>query len=147
VWLLDSNTFRAYSGRADPHHDRVIERGDHLGWDNVGLPVIVILEVLRGRILYLDQAQRRDPKHLVAALAEFEATHHLVSAFPCVHFDDAALAIHVQKRLFPGTMGRHDRLIAAIALAGAHTLVTRNVADFRHVPGLRIENWIDGPLS
>ena len=40
-------------------------------------------------------------------------------------------------------MGRADLLIAAITLANRATLVTRNLKDFRQVPGLQIENWAD----
>ena len=40
-------------------------------------------------------------------------------------------------------IGRGDLLIAAITLAHQATLVTRNLKDFRLVPGLRVENWID----
>lgn len=44
---------------------------------------------------------------------------------------------------FLRTMSRNDRLIAAIALAGRHVLVTRNVSHFLGVPALLVENWID----
>jgi tRNA(fMet)-specific endonuclease VapC len=40
-------------------------------------------------------------------------------------------------------IGRPDLLIAAITLAARGTLVTRNLKDFRLVPGLRVENWAD----
>jgi len=40
-------------------------------------------------------------------------------------------------------IGRRDLLIAAISLAERATLVTRNLKDFRHVPGLQVENWAD----
>jgi len=32
-------------------------------------------------------------------------------------------------------------MIAAIALAGSHTLVTHNTAEFGCVNGLRLEDW------
>jgi tRNA(fMet)-specific endonuclease VapC len=40
-------------------------------------------------------------------------------------------------------VGRADLLIAAFAMANRAVLVTRNLKDFRQVPGLRIENWAD----
>ena len=40
-------------------------------------------------------------------------------------------------------IGRADLLIAAITLANRATLVTRNLKDFRQVPGLKVENWVD----
>jgi len=36
-----------------------------------------------------------------------------------------------------------DLKIAAICLAHDATLLTRNVADFQNIPGLRVENWLD----
>jgi predicted nucleic acid-binding protein len=32
--------------------------------------------------------------------------------------------------------------IAAVAIVQDHTLVTHNVAHFRHIPGLRIDDWL-----
>lgn len=41
------------------------------------------------------------------------------------------------------TKGRDfDRMIAGHAIAARATFVTANVADFRDIPGLTIENWI-----
>jgi tRNA(fMet)-specific endonuclease VapC len=40
-------------------------------------------------------------------------------------------------------IGRADLLIACIALANGATFATRNVRDFKLVPGLRVENWVD----
>ena len=71
-------------------------------------------------------------------------TQHL-TLFQVVPFDAAAAAefdrLRRNKRL--KKVGRADLLIAVIALAQRATLVTRNVRDFRQVPGLRVENWAD----
>ena len=40
-------------------------------------------------------------------------------------------------------IGRADLLIAAITLGNRATLVSRNLKDFRQVPGLLVENWAD----
>ncbi len=62
-----------------------------------------------------------------------------------VRFNSAAAAefdlLRRNKKL--KKIGRGDLLIASIALAHRSTLATRNVRDFRQVPGLRVENWAD----
>jgi tRNA(fMet)-specific endonuclease VapC len=40
-------------------------------------------------------------------------------------------------------VGTQDLKIACICLAHDATLLTRNLADFKPVPGLRVENWLD----
>jgi predicted nucleic acid-binding protein len=35
-----------------------------------------------------------------------------------------------------------DLMIASVALVHDLTLVTHNTKDFRHIPGLRLEDWI-----
>jgi len=35
-----------------------------------------------------------------------------------------------------------DLMIAATALANNHTLVTHNTADYRHIPALRLDDWL-----
>lgn len=44
-------------------------------------------------------------------------------------------------------IGPMDMLIAAIALAGDHTLITNNEREFARVPGLRTENWTLPPAD
>jgi len=39
------------------------------------------------------------------------------------------------------TVGINDCFIAATALVNDWTLITRNTAHFKHMPGLRLENW------
>jgi tRNA(fMet)-specific endonuclease VapC len=39
-------------------------------------------------------------------------------------------------------IGNNDLWIAAHALAEGWTLVTNNLREFSHVPGLRVENWV-----
>lgn len=66
------------------------------------------------------------------------ALDSLLERIPVLGFDAGAA------RAFPAARaarGRHDRLIAAHALALGATLVTHNGRDFRAVPGLRIEDW------
>lgn len=40
------------------------------------------------------------------------------------------------------SVSRLDLMIASIARVHDYTLVTHNVVDFRHIPGLRVEDWL-----
>jgi tRNA(fMet)-specific endonuclease VapC len=66
-------------------------------------------------------------------------------AFETLAFDDEAAAhygsIRAHLRREGRPIGGNDLLIASIALASGTPLVTRNVAEFRRVPGLGIEEW------
>ena len=68
--------------------------------------------------------------------------------FAIVPFDaaDARRAGEVRASLrSAGTpIGSYDVLIAGQALARNLVLITNNVREFRRVPGLNVENWIDG---
>ena len=65
-----------------------------------------------------------------------------VSAFS---YDAKAAEWHARERARLDAAGRTmpyaDGQIAAVAVVNALTLVTANVRDFRHVEGLRVENW------
>jgi len=43
-----------------------------------------------------------------------------------------------------GKSERSDLLIASITLSRGAILVTHNVKDFKRVPNLILENWVDG---
>ena len=55
----------------------------------------------------------------------------------------AELRTHLERRGTP--IGPNDMLIAAQALASDLTLVSANVDEFRRVPELPVENWLDAP--
>jgi tRNA(fMet)-specific endonuclease VapC len=55
---------------------------------------------------------------------------------------EAAETFHRLKSAHPRT-GTMDLKIAAICLAHDAMLLTRNQSDFDHIPGLRVENWLD----
>ena len=85
---------------------------------------ITYAEVIRGLRL-------RD----ATASAALDAFFRIVPILP---FDEAAARSYGS---IPFKRGTFDRLIAAHALALDVTFVTRNVRDFRDVPGLKLEDW------
>jgi tRNA(fMet)-specific endonuclease VapC len=67
------------------------------------------------------------------------------ATMPILPYDAAAAARHAAERARLIALGRTpafvDGQIAAIALTNGLALVTANVADFRDVPGLEVEDW------
>lgn len=68
----------------------------------------------------------------------FEQLQLFVEEVPVLPFDYLAARAYAT---LPFERGSYDRLIAAHALSLGLTLITRNVRDFRDVPGLLVENW------
>jgi tRNA(fMet)-specific endonuclease VapC len=67
----------------------------------------------------------------------------LVAAVKVASFDIAAAQAFAKLRATAAPEGDpDDAMIAAIAIAGDFTLVTRRPADFARFPNLRAESWI-----
>jgi tRNA(fMet)-specific endonuclease VapC len=111
--------------------------------DAVAITPVSWFEVLRGRMASVLTAA--DEGQLRTAFDRFEADRERLVEFPELdytpevgaHFD----RLRANKKL--KKIGREDLLIACLALAPQATLVTRNLKDFRLVPGLVVENWAD----
>lgn len=97
------------------------------------VPEMVRAELLFGAAL---SARREDNTRLVEqflaplALIPFEGE-------ACTHYAD--IRAHLQRE--GRSIGPNDLIIAATARAHGHTLVTRNLAEFSHVPGLAVVAW------
>jgi tRNA(fMet)-specific endonuclease VapC len=123
-------------------HPRVVERRSQVTEDVV-LTAVTRIEVLQGRFASVMKAENAEQLQLAQQrLAESERQLADFEILPI----DAAAAAEFERLL--GTkglkkIGRGDLLIAAIALANKGTLVTRNLKDYRKVPGLQLENWAD----
>jgi len=111
--------------------------------EEVALTVITRIEVLQGRFASVLKAE--DGAKLLLAQQRLAENEMDLEHFIVVAVDVSAAAeydrLRGNKKL--KKIGRADLLIAAIVLASRATLVTRNLSDFRPVPGLNVENWAD----
>ena len=82
-----------------------------------------------------------DPKSTAIRRARLEV---LLRGLPVLPFDAAAAECYGKIIAQCGWVrGRdYDRMIAAHAISSGSVLVTNNIADFRDIPGLSIENWM-----
>jgi tRNA(fMet)-specific endonuclease VapC len=60
---------------------------------------------------------------------------------PVLAFDEAAAVVFQRLRRTRLRIGSMDLKIAAVVLSRDATLFSRNLADYRQVPGLRVEDW------
>jgi tRNA(fMet)-specific endonuclease VapC len=67
--------------------------------------------------------------------------------FPILPYDEKAAAWHGKQHARLVAKGKTppfiDGQIAAIAITNELILVTRNIDDFKHFDGLKLENWFD----
>jgi tRNA(fMet)-specific endonuclease VapC len=136
--LLDTDSFTLHQ----VGHARFMARFQATP-ETPALAIITQVEALRGRHDALVKAE--DGAWLLRAQqALLRTVNHLV-LFQIVLFEDAAAAefdrLRGNRKL--RKIGRRDLLIAAIARANRARLVSRNLRDFRQVPGLQVENWAD----
>jgi tRNA(fMet)-specific endonuclease VapC len=77
------------------------------------------------------------------AHAYYQLRQHLehYRQMPVLTFDDAAVVVFQRLRHMRLSIGTMDVKIAAIVLSRDAMLLSRNVADFRHIPGLQVEDW------
>jgi tRNA(fMet)-specific endonuclease VapC len=133
AYLLDtsilSDLIRRPAGRI---RDRIAD----LGEERICTSIVVACELRFGA------AKKASPR----LSAQLEAVLGAIEILP---LDEPADRRYAEIRLAleqAGTpIGAHDLLIAAHALALDRTLVTANEAEFRRVPGLRVENWLAEP--
>ncbi len=137
--VLDTNHFRelvedGVLGR------RLLSRIDESGAD-VFTCIVVAEEAIRGRFAILN---REKPGHeQLDAYFELKRSIDTLTQFDILGFDREAADTFVRLRKQLPRNGTMDLKIAAICIAHDALLLSRNLTDFDHVQGLRVENWLD----
>src|SRR5262245_35553112 len=109
------------------------------GVGEVALTIVSFQEHVRGWMTYLNRA--KTPDKVIAAYAELGRVLAYYAKAQVLPFDQQAasqFATLQQQRVRVSTL---DMRIANIALSRNATLLTRNLRDFRKVPGLVTEDW------
>lgn len=129
MYVLDTNTL-SYYFRGE---GRVAERLSSVSPSDVAIPSIVLFEIESGIARSPEATKRR---------SQLDSALSAVEVLPFGR-NEARTAAKVRADLEARgkPIGPYDVLIAGTALAHGATLVTRNVREFRRVPGLTVENW------
>lgn len=127
-YLPDTNALSAYM--RGEHAELVVKMQAH--FDELVLSVIVLAE----REFGVTKGSRELARLRLAELAKLLPVEPFTRE-DCTHY--AAIRHDLEARGLG--IGPMDTLIAAQALRLGATLVTRNVAEFGRIAGLRVENW------
>ena len=110
--------------------------------EHQSLPVVVVEEVMRGRLNVVRRAEAGKGRiTLESAYALLKNSIDYVNAFQILPYTDAAEQLFQSWRANKIRIGTHDLRIAAVAAAHGATLVSRNRRDFDVVPNLHVEYW------
>jgi tRNA(fMet)-specific endonuclease VapC len=119
-----------------------VERAAAIPLHEQAVPVIVVEEIMRGRLNIIRQAEAgRANVSLARAYELFEDTFADFRRLHILSYTVQAEALYQEWRQQGVRLGTHDLRIAAICVAYSATLISRNRRDFERIPGLVAEFW------
>lgn len=119
-----------------------VERAAKISVHNQTVPVIVIEEIIRGRLNVVRQAESGKAKiSLERAYELFERTFRDFQTLKVLSYTSAAEQRYNDWRKQKVRVATHDLRIAAICVAHNVTLISRNRRDYEQIPGLAVEFW------
>jgi tRNA(fMet)-specific endonuclease VapC len=137
--ILDTDVLTLWQLQSQPASERLRLRLSERPLDDIATTIITFQERIQGWMSVVHQA--RTPVKVLAAYRELLDTLRKFCDLNVLAFDQAAqeqFATLKRQRVRIGTL---DLRIASITLALDATLLSRNLRDFRKVPGLRVEDW------
>jgi len=129
-YLWDTNACIHYLSSTDV---AIVQRIMRTGRGNVATRSIVVEELFYGAY----RSERVSDN--LASVRKFAATFDIWPFDVSAAHESARIRAMLSKA--GQSIGPFDNLIAAVALARGATLVTHNLAEFKRIPGLSIEDW------
>lgn len=119
-----------------------VARASAIPVSDQAVPVIVLEEILRGRLNIVRQAEAGKAK--VSLERAYELLEEALNDFRRVKvlsYSSQAESLYRQWQQQRIRISTHDLRIAAICVVHDATLISRNRRDFQRVPGLMVEFW------
>ncbi|MBI3407912.1 MAG: type II toxin-antitoxin system VapC family toxin [Planctomycetes bacterium] len=120
-------------------HQAVSGRVGELPAEAVAITVLTVEEQLSG--WYAEVRKAKEAQRLARAYRELARSVRFLGQMQILDYAEEAMRRYEEFRKRKVRIGRTDLRIAATVLEHGATLVTRNSQDFKHVPGLQLEDW------
>lgn len=135
VYLVDTDILSLYQRGDAPVCQRVLSHNA----SELSVSVITVEEQLSGWYTLLRRAKGRD--RLAHVYDNLPRNVRTLAALQILSFTRPAIDRYEELKSLKLGVRANDLRIAAIALENGAVLVTRNVRDFRQIPGLKQEDW------
>jgi tRNA(fMet)-specific endonuclease VapC len=135
LFVLDTDVLTLFQR----NHATVVTRVAENSADAIAVSVVTVEEQLSGWYAQLRQA--KGPEKLAWAYRRLAANVRFLARVTILDFDEAAIQRYEQLKRLRLKIGKMDLQIAATALQFGGTVVTRNIRDFKAIPGLTVQDW------
>ena len=137
--ILDTDVLTIVQRANSTEYDRLVDRLDESGADQVCVAIISFEEQMRGWLGFIAKAKSLEGQSV--AYGKLQALLEDFQTRPVLDFDAPVITVYRRLLSLHLRLGTMDLKIAATALAHGAVLISRNLADFRKVPGLQVEDW------
>jgi tRNA(fMet)-specific endonuclease VapC len=135
LFVLDTDILTLF----ERQHARIAARVKAHSPEDIAISVVTVEEQLSGWYAQLRKANC--PEKLAWAYRRLAATVRFLRHTQILDYDEAAIERYQDLRRLRLKVRKMDLQIAATALQYGGTVVTRNIRDFKAIPGLTIEDW------
>ena len=143
--ILDTDHVSFLEWEQGEEYSRLKSRLDAWPPTEVATTVVSYEEQTRGWLAYMAGARKLTQQ--IEAYRRLHRHLQLYCRMQVLDFDEAAAVQSQQLKHLQRRIGLADVRIAAIALTRQALLLSRNLTDFRLVPGLNVEDWTRIPHS
>jgi tRNA(fMet)-specific endonuclease VapC len=139
MFLLDTEHIGIIQRHSQPQYGRLTQRMGQHSLTAFYAPIVSFHEQALGANNYINRARAAAGVIRGYEMLQLVLTDYV--AMQVLPFDQAASDTFALLRTQGVRIGTMDLRIAAIALARGLVVLTRNLGDFRRVPGLTAEDW------
>ena len=137
--ILDTDHLTVIQRRSEPAYSCLRARLREASHRDVCTTIVSVEEQMRGWLAVIGRSRRIQQE--IAAYGQLHALFFFFGHIPILDFDEPAAERFIQLRRSRVRLGSMDLKIAAITLSRGGILLSRNLADFRRVPELQVEDW------
>lgn len=136
--ILDTDVLSVVQRGEGTDYDRLARQLDSAD-DEVAVSIVSFEEQMRGWLAYI--AKAKSSEQHIQGYARLHALLEDFTTRPVLDFDRGCAIEFERLTRLKVRIGTMDLKIAAISMAHNALLLSRNLKDFRKVPGLRVDDW------